>query len=132
MFFTVIQFSIVDLVNGFSGKLPYLNVEMDLYLVLGIGTILKLFLWIYCQNVGRRLKSDMIHALAEDHFNDVLSNSAAIITASVAYNTTAWWVDPIGAIVISLLIIGRWGSIMNEQIKKIVGFTAPPEYIEHV
>eukprot|EP01034_Spumella_vulgaris_P043837 gene43837-54472_t len=27
----VIQFSVVDLVSGFNGKLPYLNVELDMY-----------------------------------------------------------------------------------------------------
>ena len=30
----------------------------------------------------------MLDALAEDHINDVLSNSAAIITAAIAFNTT--------------------------------------------
>ncbi len=82
--------------------------------------------------MGRALKSDMLGALAEDHFNDVLSNSAAIITASIAFNTTAWWLDPVGAIGISLLIIYRWGGVMAEQVRKIIGYTAPPEYIQKV
>jgi len=37
-----------------------------------------------------------IAALAEDHFNDVISNSAAIITVIIAFHTVAWWVDPSG------------------------------------
>jgi divalent metal cation (Fe/Co/Zn/Cd) transporter len=41
----------------------------------------------------------------------------------------AWWVDPLGAILISLVIIYRWGNIMSEQVKKIVGHTAPPDFI---
>ncbi len=128
----VIQYSIVDLVGGINGHLPYLNVEMDMYVILGVGIFLKLFLWIYCQRISVELKSDMVGALAEDHFNDVLSNSAAIITAAIAYNTSYWWMDPVGAVLISLVIIYRWGGIMAEQIRKIVGYTAPPEYIEEV
>jgi divalent metal cation (Fe/Co/Zn/Cd) transporter len=38
-------------------------------------------------------------------------------------------VDPLGAILISLVIIYRWGNIMSEQVKKIVGHTAPPDFI---
>ena len=125
-----------------------------------------------------------------DHFNDVLFNSAAILTAVIAYNTavrvsplfigsflssilfyfvfTAYkkcspsyipslpyllsfpycipFIPPFplflpflrpsfpsasrrGAILISLVIIVRWACIMSEQVKKIVGDTAPPDFI---
>jgi divalent metal cation (Fe/Co/Zn/Cd) transporter len=107
---------------------------VDLYIILGVGILLKLVLWIYCLrlNASASLSSDTVAALAEDHFNDVLSNGAAIITASIAFNTIAWWVDPVGAILISLVIIYRWGEIIHEQVKKIVGHTAPPEFIQQV
>lgn len=35
-------------------------------------------------------------ALAEDHFNDVISNAAAMVTAAIAFHTTLWWFDPVG------------------------------------
>jgi divalent metal cation (Fe/Co/Zn/Cd) transporter len=38
----------------------------------------------------------------------------------------------LGAVLISLVIIYRWVDIISEQVKKIVGHTAPPEYIEKV
>lgn len=38
----------------------------------------------------------------------------------------------IGAVLISLVIIYRWVGIISEQVKKIVGHTAPPAYIEMV
>jgi divalent metal cation (Fe/Co/Zn/Cd) transporter len=41
-------------------------------------------------------------------------------------------VDAFGAILISVVIIGRWGSIIYEQMKKIVGHTAPPEFVMKV
>lgn len=74
----------------------------------------------------------MLNALAEDHLNDVLSNTAAVVTAAIAYNTSAWWLDPVGAVLISILIISRWGDIISEQVRKIVGYTAPTEYIKEV
>ncbi len=44
-------------------------------------------------------------ALAEDHFNDVLSNTAALITASIAFHTSYWWMDPLGRVLFRLMII---------------------------
>lgn len=83
----VIQFSLVDIFSGLNGNLPNLEVGPILYIILCIGTALKLALFIYCRYVNAKLKSDMLDALAEDHINDVISNSAAIITAAIAYNT---------------------------------------------
>lgn len=129
----VIQFSIVDLNDGLHGRLPRLEVDVALYSILAIGIFLKFFLWLYCLHVNKTAKSDTIHALAEDHLNDVLSNSFAVAAAAIAYNVhSAWWVDPFGAILISVVIIYRWYDIISEQIKKIVGHTAPPEFIEMV
>jgi hypothetical protein len=44
-----------------------------------------------------------VAALAEDHFNDVISNSTAIATVLIAFHTVAWWVDPSGEEVLSTL-----------------------------
>lgn len=84
----VIQFSLVDIIGGLRGNLPPLEVGNTLYVILIVGTLLKLGLFLYCRYVNIKLKSDMLDALAEDHINDVLSNSAAIITAAIAFNTT--------------------------------------------
>jgi cation diffusion facilitator family transporter len=128
----VIQYSCIDLYSGFSGSIPELEVNDDLYIIMGLGILLKWVLFLFCKYINEEINSDSIGALAEDHLNDVLSNTAAIITAAIAYNTPAWYVDPFGAIVISLVIIGRWMGVMSEQVRKVVGFTASPEFIERV
>ena len=62
-----------------------------------------------------------------------MSNTAALVFTSIAFHATGgWWVDPVGAIGISLAIIYRWCFMMSEQTKKVVGFTAPPEFIQLV
>eukprot|EP00595_Chromulina_sp_UTEXLB2642_P003164 CAMPEP_0196766668 /NCGR_PEP_ID=MMETSP1095-20130614/28409_1 /TAXON_ID=96789 ORGANISM="Chromulina nebulosa, Strain UTEXLB2642" /NCGR_SAMPLE_ID=MMETSP1095 /ASSEMBLY_ACC=CAM_ASM_000446 /LENGTH=256 /DNA_ID=CAMNT_0042130033 /DNA_START=327 /DNA_END=1095 /DNA_ORIENTATION=+ len=129
----IIQFSIVDIVSGVNGDIPKLNVGVDSYVILSIGIFLKFFLFIYCRWANVFLKTDTLEALAEDHLNDVWSNTGAIITVAIAHSIkSVWFLDPVGAILISLVIIGRWILIMLEQVKKIVGHTAPPEFIEQV
>jgi divalent metal cation (Fe/Co/Zn/Cd) transporter len=87
----VIQFSVVDLYNGIMGHKPVLDVGLEMYIVLGIGILLKLFLYFYCQWAKQILRSDMLDALAEDHFNDVISNSVAIVTAAIAFHIRKAW-----------------------------------------
>jgi len=127
----VIQYSCTDLWAGFV-RGEVLNIEAPplMYVILGSGTAAKLALYYYCKQFK---DSDSIAALAEDHYNDVLSNVAAIVTASIAAHIRKWWwVDPAGAIVISLVILFRWVVITWDQVKKVVGFTAPPEFVEEV
>lgn len=129
----VIQFSIVDIISGINGTVPDLLVDKYLYIILGTGIFLKLIIYVYSKWVSLQVSSDSLEALIEDHFNDLISNSAAILTASIAFNfDQVWWFDPAGAIVISLVIIGRWMQLMGEQVKKIVGHTAPQKFIEEV
>jgi len=128
----VIQYASIDLQSGIQGHKPQLYADNSLYAIMGLGIGMKLLLWLFCARVNQTLQSDSIAALAEDHFNDVISNSTAIATVLIAFHTVAWWVDPSGAILISLVIIYRWIGIISEQVKKIVGHTAPPEYIEQI
>lgn len=128
----VIQYSCIDLYSGLTGNIPELNVDQDLYIILGLGIFMKLVLYIFCRYANRSVRSDSLAALAEDHLNDVVSNIAAIVTAAIAFNTTAWYIDPVGAILISFVIIGRWLGVMAEQVRKVVGYTASPEFIAMV
>ena len=57
-------------------------------------------------------------ALAEDHLNDVMSNAVAIMTAVLATrHRSVWWVDPVGAILISGIIMYRWYDVILDQVK---------------
>lgn len=86
-----------------------------MYLVLGSATGLKLLCWAVC--AALQAKSDNMLALAEDHLNDILSNVCAIITAIAAGAVAGgWWIDPAGAIAISLYIVARWLAIAKQQV----------------
>jgi len=86
--------------------------------------IVKFFLWLYCRTVG---DSETAAALATDHRNDVVTNSFAICTALLYY--VRWWVDPLGAIIISLYVMSIWFRTGVEQLSSLTGKTAPPELL---
>jgi divalent metal cation (Fe/Co/Zn/Cd) transporter len=104
-----------------------------MFLILLLCTGLKLILYFYCQWARQTYNSDTLEALSEDHLNDVMSNITAIITAWIAFTYPSyWWVDPTGALIISFVIVYRWGHVIADQIRKIVGYTASTDFIDEV
>eukprot|EP00953_Heterococcus_sp_UTEX-ZZ885_P001179 1139-Heterococcus_DN1.PRE.2 len=128
----VIQFAIGDLIDGFkNGNIPEVELSIGFYLILGGGTVAKLLLWQLCRKATPR--SDSLDALAEDHLNDVASTIAAIATAVLAATVPSiWWIDGIGAIVISLWIVSRWFSVTKQQSHKLIGKSAPDDFIDKI
>jgi divalent metal cation (Fe/Co/Zn/Cd) transporter len=70
-----------------------------------IAFITKFLLFLYCW--GLRSIYSQVRILWEDHRNDLLINGFGILT-SVGGSKLRWWLDPSGAIVLSLLILGLW------------------------
>ena len=74
-----------------------------------------------------------LEALAQDHWNDCLSNAvAAIALLCTLSNDHLWILDPIGAIIISLYIIFSWYSTGKEQIEHLTGKAAPEDFIDEL
>jgi len=79
----VIQSSIEDLVKGVgSDDPPVPNIDLPVYTIVSIAIFSKAILYIFCYLY--RNTSDTVLVLAQDHKNDVISNSVVLITAGVA------------------------------------------------
>ena len=80
-----------------------------------------------------QLADPTLEAMAQDHWNDALSNSVAAIALLCAlYSPALWYLDPVGAIVISIYIIYSWYYTGREQIEQLTGKSAPTEFIEEL
>ena len=130
----VVQFSVMDLWRGTHGDRPRLTVDAVMFTILGVGIATKAALWLICRTAAESHGGGgTLEALAEDHLNDVWSNTGAVITGAIAgTHPVVWWLDPTGGIVISVVIILRWLHLSWEQVKQVTGHTAPPEFIELV
>ncbi len=74
-----------------------------------------------------------MEALALDHLNDCLSNIvAAIALMAVLVHPSMWWVDPLGAMVVSAYIMYSWFSTGRKQIEQLTGRTAPKDFVEEI
>jgi len=80
-----------------------------------------------------QLADPTLEALAQDHWNDALSNGVAAVALVLAlYSPSLWWVDPVGAVLISIYIIVSWYETGREQIEHLTGKSAPTEFIEEL
>ncbi|TGJ83536.1 hypothetical protein E0Z10_g5241 [Xylaria hypoxylon] len=91
----------------------------------GTAILAKSSLMLYCL-FYRRYPS--VHVFYIDHRNDIVVNSFGL-TLSIIGNRVAWFVDPIGAIIIAVLILSSWLSNGFEQVWLLVGKSAPQGFI---
>ncbi|GIL58599.1 hypothetical protein Vafri_13477, partial [Volvox africanus] len=112
------------------GHPSLVKAEAVLFIVLGAATACKLGLWLYCRML---MKNPIMLALAQDHLNDVMSNVAAIVGAAVSgFRPRYWYVDPLVALGMSLVIVWNWLVICWDQGQKIIGLEAPAEVVQQV
>ncbi len=107
------------------------RVDAGTVVILFIAVLCKCVLWWRCARLAR--VSATAATLAQDHRNDVLSNTVAIVTSTWAHVAPHWWVlDPVGAIVISMYITASWVVTGKEQVERLVGIQAHASFIELV
>ncbi|KAI3321367.1 cation efflux family-domain-containing protein [Xylariaceae sp. AK1471] len=91
----------------------------------GVAILAKGSLMLYCL-AYRRFPS--VHVFFIDHRNDIIVNAFGL-TLSIIGSRVAWFVDPLGGILIALLILFSWVSNAFEQVWLLVGKSAPRGFI---
>ncbi|KAH8652479.1 hypothetical protein BX600DRAFT_386541 [Xylariales sp. PMI_506] len=84
----------------------------------------KLALFFYCW--GIKDKYSQVDILWQDHRNDLLINGFGILT-SVGGSKLAWWIDPMGAVILSVVISGIWMRTAFSEFMLLVGIVASVE-----
>ncbi|KAF2641835.1 cation diffusion facilitator 1 [Massarina eburnea CBS 473.64] len=81
----------------------------------------KFSLFLYCWAI--RNKYSQVRILWEDHRNDLFINGFGVLT-SVGGAKLRWWLDPMGAIILSVLIIFLWSRTSYSEFQLLIGVTA--------
>ena len=96
-------------------------------LAVAVAFTTKLALFCYCWAL--RNKYSQIRILWEDHRNDLLINGFGILT-SVGGSKLKWWIDPMGAIILSCLISFLWLRTAYSEFQLLIGVTADPHMLQ--
>lgn len=86
-----------------------------------LGTVLiKGLCWLWC----RLVKNSSVQALAADAMTDVIFNMGSIFFPIVGFYAKIWWMDALGGLVLSMVVIYNWSETSSEHIKHLTGFSA--------
>lgn len=89
----------------------------------------KLSLFIYC--FALRNKYSQVRILWEDHRNDLLINGFGIMTAVLGAQLR-WWIDPMGAIILSVIIASLWLRTAYKEFQLLIGVSAETSFLQHI
>ncbi|KAK7967740.1 cation efflux family protein [Apiospora aurea] len=122
--FILIAFSVQQLVttNKGDGDTNHFHLPSVIAVVIAFST--KLCLFFYCW--GIKDKYSQVGILWQDHRNDLFVNGFGILT-SVGGAKLVWWLDPMGAIILSVLISCIWLRTAFQEFLLLVGVVASVE-----
>lgn len=82
--------------------------------------VVKGTIWIGCA----RVKTTQVQALAQDCKTDVYFNTLSLLFPLIGHRLDVWWLDPLGAALLSLFIIYDWAGTCLENVTKLTGLAA--------
>ncbi|KAK3065347.1 hypothetical protein LTS18_014191 [Coniosporium uncinatum] len=124
--FIIIVMSIRELAAGNDGELTY-SFHLPSVIAVAIAFMTKFALFLYCWSL--RNVYSQIRILWEDHRNDLLINGFGVMT-SVGGSKLRWWIDPMGAIILSVLIAALWLRTAWSEFQLLIGVTADTHMLQ--
>ncbi|KAH0441625.1 cation diffusion facilitator 1 [Colletotrichum camelliae] len=119
----IIAFAARELSDATSeGHTKDLKPEVVISVCVVFGT--KLILFIYCFSLRNRYSQ--VRILWSDHRNALLVNGFGILT-SVGGSKLRWWIDPAGAMILSMIVTILWLRTAIAEFLLLVGVTASAE-----
>ncbi|KAI1277062.1 hypothetical protein F5Y07DRAFT_388635 [Xylaria sp. FL0933] len=86
-----------------------------------VGTVvIKGLCWLWC----RLVRNSSVQALAADAMTDVIFNTGSILFPILGFYLGIWWLDALGGLLLSLVVIKNWSQTSLQHIKNLSGFSA--------
>lgn len=115
----LIAFSCRELAEGSTS--PTGEFHLPSVIAVVVAFVTKLALFFYCWALRNQVSQ--IRILWEDHRNDLIINGFGILT-SVGGSKLRWWIDPMGAIILSCLVGCLWLYTAYHEFQLLIGVTA--------
>jgi cation diffusion facilitator family transporter len=122
----LIAFSARDLSEG---QFELNDFHLPSVIAVAIAFVTKFALFLYCWAL--KDSYSQIDILWQDHRNDLFINGFGILT-SVGGSKLLWWLDPMGAVLLSVLISAIWLRTAFSEFMLLVGVSAPVDMQQHL
>lgn len=118
-FFQVGQQAFMRMVFNLGDRVP-VEVGWSAIMIMIITIVSKIACWIWCSNS----KSSSVQALAQDAMTDIIFNIVSLIMPTAGHFLNIWWLDPLGALLLSGYVIVSWSVTAFEHIDNLTGAVA--------
>ncbi|KAI9294310.1 hypothetical protein K502DRAFT_335417 [Neoconidiobolus thromboides FSU 785] len=118
----------IEGIKALSSEEAAISLDMVSILCVVFALVSKMFLYIYCIAISQYPSAKI---LALDHRNDIIVNIFGL-SMSILGHRLAWWIDPIGCLLVAVIILRSWVSTALEQIDLIVGKSADPNFLQRL
>jgi divalent metal cation (Fe/Co/Zn/Cd) transporter len=115
----IIVQSCMDLAGGSPTTVK--RYHLPAWIAVAVAFMTKLGLFLYC--FALRNIYSQVRILWEDHRNDLLINGIGL-GFSVMGSFVRWWIDPMGAIILSLIITVLWTRTAYSEFMLLIGVSA--------
>ncbi|KAB8072982.1 hypothetical protein BDV29DRAFT_176271 [Aspergillus leporis] len=120
MMTSFVQVAITSFTRLISSNETLVNLTIPSIAVMASTVVVKLACWFWC----RMIKNSSVQALAQDAQTDVVFNLFSILFPLIGSFAEAWWVDPLGGLLLSVYIIWNWSGTAGEHIRHLTGTAA--------
>lgn len=122
--FILIAFSVQELAGDNKSSGGTKDFHLASIVAVCVAFVTKLALFFYCWSLKDTYSN--INILWKDHRNDLFINGFGILT-SVGGSKLKWWIDPAGAVVLSVIISINWLRTAFKEFLLLVGVSASVE-----
>lgn len=105
------------------GERIAVTIGLSAVAIMVLTVIVKIFCWVWCKTID----SSAVQALAQDALSDIIFNTFSIVMPLTGHYFDIWWIDPLGALLLSCYISWSWGETALEHIDHLTGAAAEPE-----
>jgi divalent metal cation (Fe/Co/Zn/Cd) transporter len=130
----MITVSVVIIVESIREVASHTGSELNAFslpsvIAVALAFATKFGLFLYCWAL--RNKYSQVRILWEDHRNDLSINGFGVLT-SVGGSKLVWWLDPLGAMILSVVIIFLWSRTAYTEFQLLIGVTADTNMLQHI
>lgn len=80
----------------------------------------------------KRIRTTQVQALAQDCKTDVVFNTLSLLFPLIGHQARIWWLDPVGAGLLSIFIIVDWASTCMENVARLTGVASDDRCLKKV
>ncbi|KAK9455320.1 cation efflux family-domain-containing protein [Dipodascopsis uninucleata] len=113
---------LIEAIGRLFGEQIEVNLGLSSIFIMLFTIAAKTVAWFWCKSV----KSSSVQALVQDAMTDVIFNTFSILFPLIAHFGHMPFVDPLGAVALSLFVIFSWAETALGHIKHLTGAAADP------